>query len=161
MQFSRFGNKLGGNAGIVQLMDDMGDALRTNPNMIFMGGGNPARIPAMEEAFAEALEQTLQDPQQAHQLLGVYQPPQGDVEVLDALAHMLSSEYGWPLTRDNIALSNGSQSAFFVLFNMFAGDYENGVKKQIQFPLAPEYLGYNDLGISDNFFTATRPSTSR
>ena len=158
MQFSRFGTKLSGNAGIVQLMDDLGDALRTNPNMIFMGGGNPARIPAMEAAFAEALEKTLQDPQQAHQLLGVYQPPQGDQEVLDAIATMLISEYGWSLTRNNIALSNGSQSAFFVLFNMFAGEYESGVKKQIQFPLVPEYLGYSDLGIGEDFFIATRPS---
>ena len=158
MQFSRFGTKLSGNAGIVQLMDDLGAALRTNPNMIFMGGGNPARIPAMEAAFAEALEKTLQDPQQAHQLLGVYQPPQGDQEVLDAIATMLISEYGWSLTRTNIALSNGSQSAFFVLFNMFAGEYESGVKKQIQFPLVPEYLGYSDLGIGEDFFIATRPS---
>jgi len=158
MQFSRFGNKFSGNAGIVQLMDDLGDALRTNPNMVFMGGGNPARIPAMEEAFAHALKQTLQDSQETHQLLGVYQPPQGDVSVLDALADMLRKEYGWPLTRNNIALSNGSQSAFFVLFNMFAGEFDGGEKKQIQFPLAPEYLGYNDLGIGDKFFTATRPS---
>ena len=96
-------------------MDDLGDALRTNPDMIFMGGGNPARIPAMEEAFADALQQTLNDPQQAQQLLGVYQPPQGDVDVLDALANMLNKEYGWPLTREHIALSNGSQSAFFIL----------------------------------------------
>lgn len=158
MQFSRFGSKLSGNAGIVQLMDDLGDALRTNPDMIFMGGGNPARIPAMEAAFAEALQQTLNNPHDAHQLLGVYQPPQGDVDVLDALAKTLGHEYGWPLTRDNLALSNGSQSAFFVLFNMFAGEYENGVKKQIQFPLAPEYLGYSDLGICDDFFTSTRPN---
>lgn len=158
MTLSEFGKKLSGNAGIVQLMDDLGAALRTNPNMTFMGGGNPARIPAMEEAFSNALEQTLQNPLDAHQLLGVYQPPQGDVDVLDAVAKMLSDEYGWPLSRDNIALSNGSQSAFFVLFNMFAGDYEGGVKKQIQFPLAPEYLGYSDLGISEGLFTATRPS---
>ncbi len=158
MEFSRFGQKLSGDAGIVQLMDDLGDALRTNPDMIFMGGGNPARIPAMEEAFAHALEQTLKDPQEAHQLLGVYQPPQGDVDVLDALAKMLSKEYGWPLTRANVALSNGSQSAFFVLFNMFAGDFAGGRKKQIQFPLAPEYLGYADLGIDVDLFTATRPS---
>ena len=158
MQFSRFGQKLSGNAGIVTLMDDLGDALRTNPDMIFMGGGNPARIPEMEAAFAEALEQTLSDPQQAHQLLGVYQPPQGDADVLDAFASMLSKEYNWPLTRDNIALANGSQSAFFILFNMFSGEFDSGIKKQIQFPLAPEYLGYNDLGISDDFFTATRPT---
>jgi len=158
MQLSRFGTKFSSNAGIVQLMDDLGDALRTNPDMIFMGGGNPARIPAMEEAFAEALQQTLQDEQQNHHLLGVYQPPQGDQDVLDALAEMLSNEYGWPLSRDNIALSNGSQSAFFVLFNMFAGDYGNGLTRQIQFPLAPEYLGYADLGIEEGFFTSTRPS---
>lgn len=158
MQFSCFGKKLSGDAGIVTLMDDLGDALRTNPDMIFMGGGNPARIPAMEEAFAEALQQTLNDPQQAQQLLGVYQPPQGDVDVLDALAAMLGKEYGWPLTRENIALSNGSQSAFFILFNLFAGECENGIKKQIQFPLAPEYLGYSDLGLSEDFFTATRPA---
>ena len=158
MQFSSFGKKLSGDAGIVTLMDDLGDALRSNPNMIFMGGGNPARIPAMEEAFAAALQQTLKDPQQAQQLLGVYQPPQGDVDVLDALAAMLSQEYGWPLTREHIALANGSQSAFFILFNLFAGKCENGIEKQIQFPLAPEYLGYSDLGLSDNFFTATRPT---
>lgn len=158
MQFSCFGKKLSGDAGIVTLMDDLGDALRTNPDMIFMGGGNPARIPAMEEAFADALQQTLNDPQQAQQLLGVYQPPQGDVDVLDALAAMLNKEYGWPLTREHIALSNGSQSAFFILFNLFAGECENGIKKQIQFPLAPEYLGYSDLGLSDDFFTATRPA---
>ena len=158
MRFSQFGQKFSGNAGIVQLMDDLGDALRTNPDMIFMGGGNPARIPAMEIAFAEALERTLQNPQEAHQLLGVYQPPQGDLEVLDGLAAMLAAEYGWPLTRANIALANGSQSAFFVLFNLFAGDYQDGTKKTIQFPLAPEYLGYSELGISADFFVATRPS---
>ncbi|MES2823971.1 MAG: valine--pyruvate transaminase [Pseudomonadota bacterium] len=158
MQLSRFGEKLSGKAGIVTLMDDLGDALRTNPNMIFMGGGNPARIPVMEEAFTEALAQTLDDPQQAQQLLGIYQPPQGDVDVLDAFADLLSNEYGWPLTRENIALANGSQSAFFILFNMFAGEFANGCKKQIQFPLAPEYLGYSDLGLSDDFFIATRPT---
>jgi valine--pyruvate aminotransferase len=158
MLFSRFGQKLSGDAGIVSLMDDLGDALRTNPDLIFMGGGNPARIPEMEQAFAEALHHSLANPQQVHELLGVYQPPQGDVEVLDALADMLSNEYQWPITRDNIALSNGSQSAFFILFNMFAGEFEDGTQKQIQFPLAPEYLGYNDLGLSNDFFAATRPT---
>src|SRR6187402_2025336 len=158
MQFSCFGKKLSSDSGIVTLMDDLGDALRSNPDMIFMGGGNPARIPAMEQAFAEALQQTLDNPQQAQQLLGVYQPPQGDVDVLDGLAAMLSNEYGWPLTRAHIALANGSQSAFFILFNLFAGACDNGLHKQIQFPLAPEYLGYSDLGLSDDFFTATRPT---
>lgn len=158
MQLSRFGQKLCTDAGIVTLMDDLGEALRVNPDMIFMGGGNPARIPEMEQAFELALRDTLANAQEAHQLLGVYQPPQGDAELLDAIAAMLHSEYQWPISRANIALSNGSQSAFFVLFNFFAGDYADGSKKRIQLPLTPEYLGYSDLGICEDFFTATRPS---
>lgn len=158
MQFSRFGQKLCTDAGIVTLMDDLGEALRVNPDMIFMGGGNPARIPAMEQAFEDALRATLDNPHETHQLLGVYQPPQGDAELLDAIADLLQNEYKWPISRANIALANGSQSAFFVLFNLFAGDYADGSKKRIQLPLTPEYLGYSDLGISADFFTATRPS---
>ena len=158
MQLSRFGQKLCTDAGIVTLMDDLGEALRVNPDMIFMGGGNPARIPEMEQAFELALRETLANAQEAHQLLGVYQPPQGDAELLDAIAVMLQTEYQWPISRANIALANGSQSAFFVLFNLFAGDYPDGSKKRIQLPLTPEYLGYSDLGISEDFFTATRPS---
>ena len=158
MQLSRFGQKLCTDAGIVTLMDDLGEALRVNPDMIFMGGGNPARIPEMEQAFELALRETLANAQEAHQLLGVYQPPQGDAELLDAIAVMLQAEYQWPISRANIALANGSQSAFFVLFNLFAGDYADGSKKRIQLPLTPEYLGYSDLGISEDFFTATRPS---
>ena len=158
MQFSRFGQKLCTDAGIVTLMDDLGEALRVNPDMIFMGGGNPARIPEMEQAFETALRDTLANAQETQQLLGVYQPPQGDAELLDAIADLLQKEYQWPITRANIALSNGSQSAFFVLFNLFAGDYADGTKKRIQLPLTPEYLGYSDLGISADFFTATRPS---
>jgi valine--pyruvate aminotransferase len=158
MRFSGFGQKLCTDAGIVTLMDDLGEALRVNPDMIFMGGGNPARIPEMEQAFEDALRATLADPQQTHQLLGVYQPPQGDAELLDAIADLLRNEYQWPISRANIALANGSQSAFFVLFNLFAGDYADGSKKRIQLPLTPEYLGYSDLGLSADFFTATRPS---
>lgn len=158
LNLSCFGQKLCTDAGIVTLMDDLGEALRVNPDMIFMGGGNPARIPAMEQAFEQALRSTLDNARDAHELLGLYQPPQGDAQLLDAIAELLSHEYGWPISRDNIALSNGSQSAFFVLFNLFAGDYPGGIKKKIQLPLTPEYLGYSDLGISGDFFTATRPS---
>jgi valine--pyruvate aminotransferase len=147
LKFSRFGQQLTTDSGIVTLMDDLGEALRVNPDMIFMGGGNPAQIPEAETLFRDLLQQVLDDPRDSGQMLGVYQPPQGDPEVLDAVAELLKQEYGWPLTRANIALANGSQSAFFVLFNLFAGDYADGSRKCIQLPLAPEYLGYTELGI--------------
>jgi valine--pyruvate aminotransferase len=157
LSLSKFGQKLCDQSGIVTLMDDLGDALRNNPDMIFMGGGNPAIIPEVQTAFSNALNLTLNDFDLAQEFLGVYQPPQGDASLLDELAELFQNEYQWPVTRDNIALANGSQSAFFVLFNLFAGEFADGSRKQIQFPLAPEYLGYSDLGISEDFFTATKP----
>ena len=50
MELSQFGQKFAGPTGIVELMDDLGSALNENPEMIFMGGGNPGRITDVEAA---------------------------------------------------------------------------------------------------------------
>lgn len=157
MRFSLFGQKLSRDAGIISLMDDLGSALRENPEMIFMGGGNPARVPAMEAFFEQALHQVLDDPEEKLRLLGIYQPPAGDSALLDDLASMLRREYGWQITRDHIALANGSQSAFFVLFNLFGGTDAEGNFLRIQLPMTPEYLGYNEQGIEEKLFISSRP----
>lgn len=158
MKLSAFGQKFAGNSGIVELMDDLGSALNENPDMIFMGGGNPARLPAVEAVFQQQLEQLLADAEKRHSLLGIYQSPQGDKEFLELVAGFLQQQFGWPVTARNIAISNGSQPAFFILYNLFAGRMSDGSQRSIHLPLAPEYLGYGDVGLSDGFFTATRPN---
>ncbi|MEJ2367274.1 MAG: aminotransferase class I/II-fold pyridoxal phosphate-dependent enzyme, partial [Acidobacteriota bacterium] len=47
--------------------------------------------------------------------------------------------------------------AFFILFNIFAGEYKSGVKKKILFPLTPEYIGYCDVGMTEDLFAARKP----
>ncbi len=93
-------------------------------------------------------------------LVGIYDPPQGEKQFIASLADLLNREYGWGLTADNIALTNGSQAAFFMLFNMFAGDFGEGCHKHILLPLAPEYIGYADAGIAPELFRAVRPEIS-
>ncbi|WP_338043292.1 valine--pyruvate transaminase [Oceanicoccus sagamiensis] len=158
MKLSKFGEKFTGSSGIVELMDDLGVALSENPDMIFMGGGNPGRLPHVETVFQQRLEAIMANPDERHSLFGIYQSPQGDKEFLKQVAGFLNQQFGWSLSHRNIAVSNGSQSAFFVLYNMFAGDMKDGSEKSIHLPLAPEYLGYADTGLSDNFFTATKPT---
>ena len=157
MQFSRFGNKFGRRAGIVSLMDDLGTALRDNPDIIFMGGGNPGRLAEVEAVFQQRLEGIMADPAERHALFGIYQSPQGDREFRRQIADFLRREYGWNLSERNIAVSNGSQSAFFVLFNLLAGEMPDGGRRSIHLPVAPEYIGYADAGLTEGFFTATRP----
>ncbi|KAA1189477.1 valine--pyruvate transaminase [Pseudohalioglobus sediminis] len=161
MKLSNFGQKFAGTSGIVELMDDLGSALNENPDMIFMGGGNPGRLLEVEAVFQQRLEAIMADPAQRHSLFGIYQSPQGDREFRQRVARYLQQQFGWPLSERNIAVSNGSQSAFFVLFNMLAGDMPDGSTRQIHLPLAPEYIGYADAGLRDNFFSATRPSIER
>ena len=158
VQLSAFGTKFAGQSGIVELMDDLSSALDDNPDMIFMGGGNPGRLPVVEETFRQRLETILADPAQRHSLFGVYQSPQGDRAFREQLAGFLNRQFDWGLCADNVSISNGSQSAFFVLYNMFAGVMPDGSHRSIHLPLAPEYIGYGDIGLSGDFFTATRPS---
>ena len=63
-----------------------------------------------------------------------------EADRLDALVDLLRDEYGWEIGTKNVALTNGSQTAFFFLFNLFAGTYGDGSHKKILLPLAPEYM---------------------
>ena len=157
MKLSAFGEKFAHDSGIVGLMDDLGNALIENPDMIMMGGGNPGRLPEMERVFQQRLDAIMQDPEQRHRLFGRYQSPQGDLDFRRCVAEFLTGEFGWKLGPSNIAIANGSQSAFFTLFNLFAGDMPDGSRRTIHLPLTPEYLGYADSGLSGRFFRATRP----
>lgn len=158
MIYSNFGQKFSGKSGIVELMDDLGSALNENPDMLFMGGGNPGRVPEVEAYFEKQLTSIVKDPVSRHNLLGIYQSPQGEKGFREQLANFLAEEFGWEISAKNIAISNGSQSAFFIIYNMLAGTMENGDKKTIHFPLAPEYVGYADAGLSDEFFSSTKPN---
>ena len=156
MSFSQFGDKFTQHSGISRLMEDMGEGLRT-PGTIMLGGGNPAQIPAMNDYFHQLLLQMHQDGKLSEALCN-YDGPRGKALLLEALAKMLREELGWPLTAQNIALTNGSQSAFFYLFNLFAGRRTDGSKKRVLFPLAPEYLGYADAGLEEDLFVSAKPN---
>lgn len=158
MKYSAFGHKFSDKSGIVDLMDDLGSALNENPDMLFMGGGNPGRIPEIEDFFHKKLVQLVESPKERHKLLGVYQSPQGDKAFRESLASFLKAKFSWDISAKNIAVSNGSQSAFFLIYNMLAGKMEDGTNKTIHFPLTPEYIGYADVGLRQNFFSATQPT---
>ncbi len=156
MAFSQFGDKFTQHSGISRLMEDMGAGLRT-PGTIMLGGGNPAQIPAMNDYFQQLLQQ-MHDEGKLSEALCNYDGPRGKAVLLDALAAMLREQCGWSVTAQNIALTNGSQSAFFYLFNLFAGRRSDGSKKRVLFPLAPEYLGYADAGLDEDLFISAKPN---
>ena len=158
MKLSLFGQRYSGPSGTRQLMEDLGSALDGSRDVLMLGGGNPSHIPEVEALFRDRMRALVEDPRRFAHVIGDYDSPQGEKEFLDAIAALLRREYGWNLSRRNIALTNGSQSAFFLLFNMFGGPCTGGRRQRILLPMTPEYIGYADVGLSDGMFTSRRPA---
>lgn len=157
MQFSNFTRRFSAEAGIVQLMEDLGAAMAGDREVLMLGGGNPGHIPQVEHYLHRRLQRILDNPAEFAHVVGDYDEPGGNRKFIVALAGLLRKQYGWDIGPENIVLTAGSQSGFFYLFNMFGGEYADGSKKQIMLPMTPEYIGYADVGLSDDLFVSHRP----
>jgi valine--pyruvate aminotransferase len=161
MDLSQFGRRYAEDTGISGLMDDLGDALSGDRPMLMLGGGNPSHIPEVQAVVRARMEQILAEDGALESIVGDYDAPQGERHFIEALATLFRTSFGWDISPANIALTNGSQNSFFYLFNMFAGRYAGGVHKRLLLPLAPEYIGYADVGLEPDFFVANRPEIER
>jgi valine--pyruvate aminotransferase len=158
MKLSKFGEKFTRKSGILELMDDLGKAMGGSDKKYMLGGGNPAHIKEIQKIFRTRMEEIMEDSDSLEKLIGNYDTPQGDSQFLKSMAAFLKKEYGWNITEKNIAITPGSQSGFFILFNMLAGEFSDGSKKKILLPLCPEYIGYADQGLSEDFFVSYKAS---
>ena len=122
-----------------------------------LGGGNPARIPEMEDKFRNCARAIIDGTNEFEDLAGSYDDPAGNRAFAEVVAALLRDRYGWPLEAHNVALTNGSQMSFYFLFNLLAGWTKGGEYKKILLPTSPEYIGYSDVGIDEELFISVRP----
>jgi len=151
MILSDFGERFRGYSGITHLMDDLSEGL-AQPGVVMLGGGNPAAIPEVKALFDKVIAE-LHASGRLIDTLSNYDGPQGKADFLQTLAEFFRRQYGWDISSKNIALTHGSQSSFFILFNSFAGK-AGSLQKRVLIPLVPEYIGYSDVGIEDGLITS-------
>ncbi len=164
MNLSDQGRRLTSDAGILKLMDDLGRAMSGEGRKYMLGGGNPAIIPEVAAVWREQMQHLLADTERFDRALGQYDTPQGRPGFLKAVAGMLRETYGWPITERNIAVTNGSQTAFYMLFLLLAGKTDatsNAARRRVLFPLMPEYIGYRDQALAPADFIAALPAIER
>lgn len=155
---STFGKRLTLESGIGELMQDLGEVLASgDENICMLGGGQPAHIPEVDRIWLERLREIAADPDRVANVLGNYQPPSGDASFRDAIAELFRCEFGWAITRDNVCITAGGQTAFFLLLNALAGRFDDGTCKKVLLPIVPEYIGYADQATSTDLFRAVRP----
>ncbi len=146
-RLSDFGKIYNKNSGIFLLMEDLDNALNQNPNMFMLGGGNPGFIPEIQEYFYNKFKQFLFNKEEFFSAIGIYDSPIGNITFRKVLAEFFNKLYQWNITYENIALTHGSQNAFFILFNIFSGQSSNQLLK-ILFPILPEYIGYEQVPLN-------------
>ncbi len=173
INWSDFGKKLTSRSGILELMDDLGKAMQDPGEKYMLGGGNPAVIPEINAVWRRRMEEIMANGDELERGLANYDTPQGKNAFLESLSSMLRREFGWDLGPENIAVTNGSQSGFFMLFNLLSGELDSGRGEgagtrrhgeaagrdiqRILLPLMPEYIGYADQGIGHRHFTSVKP----
>ena len=155
MLFSDFGNKFRDGTGIGELMRDLAD-LPEGEDFCRLGGGNPANLPSVTAHFQDLAKQSISNTAEFERAFTRYGAAQGDKQLIKYLVDYLNARYSWQLQPHNIALTNGSQSAFFMLFNLFGG-VRDGMLRNILLPMAPEYIGYEDAAIGEPMFSANKP----
>ena len=158
MRLSSFATRFTRPTGALELMDDLGLAMAGDTNTLMLGGGNPGRIGAVRELFMQRLSEVARQPDEFDRMFANYAPPAGEIQFRRALAKLFRDRCGWPVTEHNITLTAGSQFGFFLLFNLLAGEFDDGSYRQILLPVTPEYIGYKDLGLKEGLFSARRPT---
>ncbi len=154
MTYSSWATKILNESGITTLMKDLST---TDQSVHMLGGGNPARIPGIEEYFREQMAAVMAEPRSFETLVGNYAGPQGSRQFISALADLFRARYGWDIGSQHIAITNGSQTAFSLLFRMLAGAYPDGGAKRVLLPICPEYIGYSDTGEPNPLLVSQRP----
>ena len=152
-RYSLFANRFLKPSGTKQLMADLSEVANSDAPLINLGGGNPGMIPQAHALFRHRIK-TMLDDRSIDNILRRYDGPQGHLGFRKTLASQLSSRFGWSIGAENIALTAGSQTSFFMLFNAFAGVFGSERNKKIMLPLAPEYIGYTDVGLVDDMITS-------
>ncbi len=156
---TKIGAALSGPSGIAELMADLGAALTGTAGrpMHMLGGGNPAHVPAMQAVWRARMRELLDDEPAFDRMLANYDGPAGSPSFRMALAQCLRDHYGWDVGSENIAVTNGGQTAFFFLFTLLAGVMPDGSRRKVLLPLVPEYIGYADQGLTESTFVGLRP----
>lgn len=158
IRLSNFGEKFTARTGILELMDDLGNAMSGDRKKYMLGGGNPGHIPEVNALWRRRMQEILANGDEFERMVANYDTPRGKETFLRAVADTLNAEYGWRIGPENVAVTNGSQTAFFIILNLFAGLRSDGTCGRVMFPLCPEYIGYADQATCSDAFVSRKPA---
>jgi len=153
---SKIGNKMNKLSGVRDIMSDIQTALSdTSKNWHNLSAGNPAILPEVANNWTSLIKENLHTDEFIN-CFSRYGPSSGHPLLIDSVVELFNSKYNFDIGKENVLITNGTQTAYFYLSNIFSGEFESG-RKKILLPLSPEYTGYSGVSLLENSFKAYKP----
>jgi valine--pyruvate aminotransferase len=162
-KLSKIGTKMTRLTGVREIMKDIARALRSDPSKqwLNLSPGNPLVVPELESLWREtALE--IVNSSEFGQIIGRYGMTQGYDPLIDAVVETYNRLYNWRLKRENVLITGGSQSLYFLAINAFAGEQLDGkTVKHTVIPMVPDYTGYDGVTLDDRTLVGFKAKMSK
>jgi valine--pyruvate aminotransferase len=150
-KLSTVGTKMTRLTGVREIMKDIARALRSDPSKkwLNLSPGNPLVIPELENLWRETALEVVNSSEFGH-IIGRYGMTQGYDPLIDAVVETYNRLYNWGIKRENVLITSGSQSLYFLAINAFSGAQPgSSAVKHTVIPMVPDYTGYDGVSLHD------------
>jgi valine--pyruvate aminotransferase len=155
---TQIGEKMTELTGVRSIMKDIKETqeTRVGEHAINLSAGNPLILPEIDSLWRKYTRELLESDSFSN-IVGRYGSSQGYEELINAIVHLFNSKYGWKITSQNVLITPGSQSFYFLATNMFGGVDKEGNLRSIVLPLCPDYTGYQGVTLSKTVLKSYKP----
>ena len=155
---TRIGTQMSALTGVRAIMKDIIETLRDSQGKTFinLSAGNPVILPEVEQLWRDCTMELLSSPEYG-EVVCRYGASQGYAPLVDAIVDDFNQRYGLSLNAQQVLITPGSQSLYFLAANAFGGLDNAGNLKRIVLPLSPDYTGYGGVSLDSNALLAYKP----
>ena len=156
---SKFGQQMSHLTGVRAIMKDIIETLQSGQSADFinLSAGNPVILPEVEQLWRDCTADLLASSDYG-EVVCRYGASRGYEPLIDAIATDFNQRYNLSLTAENILITPGSQSLYFLAANALGGYTTEGKPKEIILPLSPDYTGYGGVSLYPEAVRAYRPT---
>lgn len=156
---TQFGQQMSHLTGVRAIMKDIIETLQSGQaeDFINLSAGNPVILPEVEQLWRDCTADLLASADYGD-VVCRYGSSRGYEPLIDAIATDFNQRYGLSLKAENILITPGSQSLYFLAANTFGGYTPQGQLKEIILPLSPDYTGYGGVSLYPEVLKAYKPT---
>ncbi|MEM8612081.1 MAG: valine--pyruvate transaminase [Cyanobacteria bacterium P01_H01_bin.105] len=156
---TQFGQQMSHLTGVRAIMKDIIETLqsRQSADFINLSAGNPVILPEVEQLWRDCTAELLASSDYG-EVVCRYGASRGYEPLIDAIATDFNQRYNLSLRAENILITPGSQSLYFLAANALGGYTTEGILKEIILPLSPDYTGYGGVSLYAEAVKAYRPT---